>query len=224
MSDRVTIAAEPRTVTGKKVKQLRRQGFVPGVVYGQSEPMNVQMDAKQLRRALRVAGMTQLATLDVEGKEYTVLAREIQQHVTRRDVLHVDFMEVDMSATIRSEADLVTVGESNAVATDTGMIAQSMYSVEIECLPDALVSQIEVDLSLIATPSDSIHVRDLEVPRGVTILADEDALVARFQAIRAALDEEEEIEEEEMVEVDADAVEVISKESEEEFEEAITQF
>ena len=217
MSDRVTIAAEPRTVTGKKVKQLRRQGYVPGVVYGQSEPVHVQMEEIQLRRALRVAGMTQLATLDVEGKEYIVLAREIQQHLTRRDVLHVDFMEVDMTATIRSEADLVTVGLSAVAETGEGMIAQSMYSVEIECLPDALVSQIEVDLALIATPTDSIYISDLDVPEGVTILADDDALVARFQTIRATLEEEEEGEEEEMAELDADAVEVISKESEEEF-------
>ncbi|NCF66830.1 MAG: 50S ribosomal protein L25 [Chloroflexi bacterium] len=217
MSDRVTIAAEPRTVTGKKVKQLRRQGYVPGVVYGQSEPVHVQMEEIQLRRALRVAGMTQLATLDVEGKEYIVLAREIQQHLTRRDVLHVDFMEVDMTATIRSEADLVTVGLSAVAETGEGMIAQSMYSVEIECLPDALVSQIEVDLALIATPTDSIYISDLDVPEGVTILADDDALVARFQTIRATLEEEEEGEEEEMEELDADAVEVISKESEEEF-------
>jgi large subunit ribosomal protein L25 len=217
MSDRVTIAAEPRTVTGKKVKQLRRHGYVPGVVYGQSEPVHVQMEEIQLRRALRVAGMTQLATLDVEGKEYIVLAREIQQHLTRRDVLHVDFMEVDMTATIRSEADLVTVGLSAVAETGEGMIAQSMYSVEIECLPDALVSQIEVDLALIATPTDSIYISDLDVPEGVTILADDDALVARFQTIRATLEEEEEGEEEEMEELDADAVEVISKQSEEEF-------
>ena len=90
MSDRVTIAAEPRTVTGKKVKQIRRQGYVPGVIYGQSEPVNIQMEEIQLNRALRVAGTTQLATLDLEGRKYTVLAREIQQHVTRRNVLHID--------------------------------------------------------------------------------------------------------------------------------------
>jgi large subunit ribosomal protein L25 len=218
MSDRVTIAAEPREVTGKKVKQLRRQGYVPGVVYGQSEPLKVQMEEKQLRRALRTAGMTQLATLDVEGKEYTVLAREIQQHLTRRDILHIDFMEVDMAVTIRSEAELVTVGESPVVETEEGMIAQAMYSVEIECLPDALISRIEVDISRIVTPGDSIHIRDLDVPDGVTLLADADATVARFQSIRAALEEEEEGEEEELGELEAGAVEVIGKDTEEDFE------
>jgi large subunit ribosomal protein L25 len=217
MSDRVTIAAEPRTVTGKKVKQIRRQGFVPGVIYGQSEPVNIQMEEIQLNRALRVAGMTQLATVDVEGKEYTVLAREIQQHVTRRNVLHIDFMEVDMKATIRSEAELVMVGEAPALELEEGMIAQAMFSVDIECLPDALISTIEVDVSGILTPGDRVQIADLIVPEGVTLLADEDSTVARFQTIRV-VEEEEEEEELEGIEVDAEGVEVVGREEEEEFE------
>ena len=215
MSDRVTIAAEPRTVTGKKVKQIRRQGFVPGVIYGQSEPVNIQMEEIQLNRALRVAGMTQLATVDVEGKEYTVLAREIQQHVTRRNVLHIDFMEVDMKQTIRSEAELVLIGESPALEMEEGMIAQAMFSVDIECLPDALISTIEVDVSGILTPGDRVQIADLIVPEGVTLLADEDSTVARFQTIRV-IEEEEEEEELEGIEVDAEGVEVIGREEEEE--------
>jgi large subunit ribosomal protein L25 len=215
MSDRVTIAAEPRTVTGKKVKQLRRQGLVPGVLYGQFDPVNIQMEEIQLNRALRVAGMTQLATLDMEGKEYVVLAREIQQHVTRRNVLHIDFMEVDMMQTIKSEADLVMIGESPALEMEEGMVAQSMFSVEIECLPDALISTIEVDISSILTPGDRIQIADLIVPEGVTLLVDEDATVARFQTIRI-VEEEEEEEELEGIELDADGVEVIGREEEEE--------
>ena len=215
MSDRVTIAAEPRTVTGKKVKQLRRQGLVPGVLYGQSGPVNIQMEEIQLNRALRVAGMTQLATLDMDGKEYVVLAREIQQHVTRRNVLHIDFMEVDMQQTIKSEADLVMIGESPALEMEEGMIAQAMFSVEIECLPDALISTIEVDVSSILTPGDRIQIGDLAVPEGVTLLVDQDATVARFQTIRI-VEEEEEEEELEGIELDADGVEVIGREEEEE--------
>ena len=213
MSDRVTIAAEPRTVTGKKVKQIRRQGYVPGVIYGQSDPVNIQMEEIELNRALRVAGTTQLATIDVEGKTYTVLAREIQQHVTRRNVMHIDFLEVSMTETITSEAELVTVGESPALEIAEGMIAQAMFSIEIECLPDALISQIEVDISAIKTPNDSILVSDLPVPEGVTLLVDENETVARFQSIRAELEEEEE--ELEMEEIDAADVEVIGEEEEE---------
>ncbi|MFN2104195.1 MAG: 50S ribosomal protein L25 [Candidatus Promineifilaceae bacterium] len=212
MSDRVTIVAEPRTVTGKKVKQLRREGVVPGVIYGQREPVKIQMEVKPLRRALRVAGTGQLATIEVGDESYTVLAREIQQHVTRRDIIHVDFLEVDMKSTIRSEAELVSVGESPTTAEGEGIISQTLYAVDIECLPDALVSQIEFDLSAIATADDSITVADLQVPEGVTILTDPETLVARFEYLRL----EEEEEEEELLDMEAGDVEVIGQEEEEE--------
>jgi large subunit ribosomal protein L25 len=214
MSDRVTIVAEPRAVTGKKVKQLRREGVVPGVIYGQSEPVKIQMDVKPLRRALRVAGTGQLVEINVDGKGYTVLAREIQQHVTRRDIIHVDFLEVDMASTIRSEAALVSVGESPLTDTGEGIIAQVLHSVEIECLPDALVSQIEFDISTIETTDDSITVADLVAPEGVDILTDPETLIARFEY--SAIEEEEEEELEEMEEGD---VEVIGREEEEELDE-----
>lgn len=212
MSDRVTIVAEPRTVTGKKVSQLRREGVIPGVIYGQSEPVIIQMDAKPLRRALRVAGTNQLATIEVDGKKYIVLAREIQQHVTRRDIIHVDFMEVDMTSTIKAEAEIVGVGESPIAASGEGMITMALFSVEIECMPDALISQIEVDLSKIETADDTIIVADLVVPEGVDILTDPESLVARFEYARADIEEEEE----EMEEMEAGDVEVIGREGEDE--------
>ena len=217
MSDRITIVAEPRTVTGKQVNKLRRDGLVPGVVYGQSEAFNIQMNAKELRRALRVTGTSQLVTLDMDGKEYTVLAREIQQHVTRRDLLHIDFMEVDMKVTITSEADLVVVGVSAAEETGEGSVTLALFSVEIECLPDALVSTIEIDISAIKNFHDTIHVKDIAAPNGVTILTDPETLVARFAVSRATLDEAE-AEEEGMEFGDAASVEVISRGGEEETE------
>jgi large subunit ribosomal protein L25 len=212
MSDRVTIVAKPRTVTGKKVKKLRREGYVPGVIYGQSEPVKIQMDVLPLRRALRIAGTGQLVEIDIDGKGYTVLAREIQQHVTRRDILHVDFLEVDMASTIRSEADLISVGESPLTESGEGIIAQVLFSVEIECLPDALISQIEFDISTIETTDDSINVADLAVPEGVDILTDPETLIARFEYTPV----EEEEEEEELEEMEAGDVEVIGREEEEE--------
>ena len=213
MSDRIVIVAEPRTVTGKKVKQLRREGYVPAIIYGQAEPVSIQIETLPLRRALRVAGMTQLATIDVDGKMYTVLAREIQQHVTRRDILHVDFFEVDMKATITSEAEIITIGESPTVESGEGMINVTLYSVEIECLPDDLISSLEVDLGLIQTTDDAIYVRDLVAPKGVTILTDPEAQIARFEFSRADIEEEEE---EEFDEMEAGDVEVIGEEGDDE--------
>lgn len=213
MAERMIIEAEPRQVVGKQVNQLRRDGWIPGVVYGK-DVLHVQMEMKALRRALRVVGTTQLADLDINGKKRTVLVRDIQQHVTRGDLLHVDFMEVDMKTTLRAQVELVPVGESPLVEEGVGIITFVTRSVEIECLPDDLVSEIEVDLSQIQTAEDVIHVRDLTVPEGVTILDDPDTAVARFEY--ESLEEEEEVEE---LEPAADEVEIIGRGKHDEEEE-----
>ena len=116
------------------------------------------------------------------------------------------------------EASLVTQGISAPVSEGLGSTSLTLYSVEIECLPDNLISEIEVDLSLIEMPEDMIYVRDLDVPSGVTILVDADVVVARFEYLIA--EEEEEEEEEDLLFADAaDEVEVIGRGKSEEEEE-----
>ena len=78
MSERIVIEAEPREITGKQVNQLRREGWIPGVIYGRKDPVAVQMEQKALRRALRTVGTTHLADVNVGGQLRTVLVREIQ--------------------------------------------------------------------------------------------------------------------------------------------------
>lgn len=212
MSDRYTINAEPRTVVGKKVKQLRREGWIPAVIYGQGEPVNVQLEAHDLYLTLRDAGTGHLIDLQLGGEKHTVLTRDIQQHVTRGDLIHVDFMEVSMTSTITATADLVMVGESPTEALGQGTVVLTVQSVDIECLPDDLVSEIEVDISKITTPNDLLYIKDLTPPKGVTILTDPEVVIARFAFESLA---EEELEEEE-VEGLAEEVEIIEKGKEEE--------
>jgi large subunit ribosomal protein L25 len=216
MTDRIIIEAEQREVIGKQVNQLRRSGWIPGVVYGRNDPVSIQMEQKALRRALRTVGTTNLAELKFGNNSKTVLVRDIQQHLTRGDILHVDFLEVDMASTIRSEAELVAIGEAPPEADGLGVVTLMLRQVEIECLPDNLISQIEIDMSTFTSPEDIIHVSDIPVPAGVTILTDPDTIVARFEYVTA----EEEAEEEEIVEEEdvAEDVEVISKGKKEEEE------
>jgi large subunit ribosomal protein L25 len=155
----------------------------------------------------------------VGKKKHTVLVREVQSHVTRGDLIHIDFQEVDLKVTITAEAELVAVGASLPAAEGLGVATLALRTVEIESLPDALVSEIEVDFSKIETPDDVIYVRDLTTPEGVTILTDPETTVARFEY--AQLVEEEE-EEEELFVPAADSVEVVGKgkeDEEEDFEE-----
>lgn len=205
MTDRVTIVAEPRSQLRKQTKRLRREGLVPGVVYGQRDALHVQMAVNELRKALRKVGTTHLADLDVAGDMRTVLVREIQQHPTRGDLIHIDFYEVNMLETLTSEAELVAIGEAGPTKQGLGAPVLVLRSVEIECRPDALISELMVDFSLIRTPDDVIYVKDLVAPPGVEILTDPESVVTSFQYAQ--------IEEEEGDEYApaADAVEVIGR-------------
>ncbi|WP_420643095.1 50S ribosomal protein L25 [Candidatus Leptofilum sp.] len=214
--DRLAIEAEPRAVTGKKVKRLRRDGIIPAVIYGLNDPVTIQLENKTLRRVLRRAGTTNLIDISVKGNVKTVLARDIQQHVTRGDLIHVDFQEVDLKVRITAEASLVLVGRSQMMEDGLGSDVLSLTSIEIEALPDDLVAEIEVDVSQMASADEPIYVSDLVVPKGVTILADPETAVARFEYQRLEVEEEEEVEE---FEATADSVEIIEKGKSEEEEE-----
>ncbi|MCA9945089.1 MAG: 50S ribosomal protein L25 [Ardenticatenaceae bacterium] len=207
--DRLTIDAEPRAVVGKKVKQLRRTGMIPAVIYGINDPVTIQLENKLLRRVLRRAGTTNLIDISVAGDTRTVLAREIQQHLTRGDLIHVDFQEVDLKVKITAEASLVLVGRSKMMEDGLGSDVLSLTSVEIEALPDDLVAEIEVDVSQLQSADETISVGDLPVPDGVAILTDPETTIARFEYAR--LEEEETEEELEGFEATADSVEIIEK-------------
>ncbi len=201
MSEKLTIAAEPRSVVGKQVKQLRQAGIIPAVIYGQREPVTIQLDNKTLRRVLRQASTTQLIDIELQGGARTVLAREIQQHPTRGDLIHVDFFEVNMAESITSEAELVLVGEMESALDGLGTIVLLTHSVEIECLPGDLVSEIEVDMAGIAGPDDVIYISDLRLPKGVKVLDDPETAVAHFEYNQTA--EQAEAEESAMTSVES---------------------
>jgi large subunit ribosomal protein L25 len=206
---RASISAEKRTVVGKSAKQLRREGWIPAVIYGRGDNYLIQVENLPLRRVLRTAGTTQLVDVDLDGRKHTVLAKEVQAHATRGDLIHVDFYEVDMLEKLVVEAALLPVGKAVPVADGLGATPLMLHSVEIECLPDNLISEIEVDLSQIETPDDAILVGDLVVPAGVKVITDPELTVARFEYLRE--EEEEEEEEDLLFTTVADDVEVIGK-------------
>ena len=180
MSERLSIAAAPRTVIGKQVRQLRRSGYIPAIIYGQGEPEHIQLENLALRRVLRHASTSHLLNIELNGKVRTVLAREIQSHATRGELVHIDFYEVNMKETMTSDAELVLVGKSIPATKGDGHDILLLHEVEIECLPDNLVAEISVDASMIKDDEMVIYVKDIQAPTGVTILADPETAVARF--------------------------------------------
>ncbi|HET6446656.1 MAG TPA: 50S ribosomal protein L25 [candidate division Zixibacteria bacterium] len=211
MNERVTLEAEPRVVADERAQNLRKAGIIPAVIYGQGDNTLLKIENLALRRVLKEAGTTHLIDITVEDITHTVVVKDVQSHVTRGDLIHVDFYEVDMEAKIIVEADLVTTGIAAPVASGLGTTALVLYSVEIECMPDALISTIEIDLGQIKNPDDMIYVRDLPISSGVEVLTDPDAVVVRFEYTPIEEEEEEDIEEELMFAPSADEVEVITK-------------
>ncbi|MCS7220847.1 MAG: 50S ribosomal protein L25 [Anaerolineae bacterium] len=198
----IELRAQPRSLIGRKVRQLRRQGLVPAVVYGRNTPtLTIQVEENALERVLRRAGFTHLINLQIESDgspvSAMVLVREVQRHPIRRNLLHVDFYRVVMTEKLRVEVPIRLVGEAPVVATGA-MLIQNLDAIEVECLPADIPEVIQVDVSGLTDPSQSISVADLVVPPKVTVLSDPKAVVV--SVAYAAGEEEVEEAEEEMAE------------------------
>ena len=191
------LRAEPRSIVGKKVRFLRRQGIVPGNIYGNAASSAIQVSARDLESTIRRAGRSALVTLDIAGGEpATVLMKEWQRHPFKGDLLHVDFFRVLMTETLKLDVPIRLIGEAPAVKQTGGMILQSQATLSVECLPGDIPDVIEADVSGLEEIDASIYVRDLAIPAGVTVLTDGDELVVRIMAptVQAETDESAEVE------------------------------
>jgi large subunit ribosomal protein L25 len=195
------IAATKREIIGKQVKQLRRDGFLPGVVYGAGlEPTAIQFDEVEASRVLvRTSGST-LLDLKVDGESHQVIVRDIQRDVITRRLLHVDLLKVAMDVKIRTEVPIELVGEAPAVKEIGGLLVTGISMLEVEALPSDLVDRVSVDLEVLKEIDDTILIEDLAVSGSITILSDPSELVARVIYQAEEIIEEEEIEEIELLE------------------------
>lgn len=210
-TEQVELTAEKRAVLGKQVKQLRRQGWVPGVMYGHGfSPLALQFEERGLRQVLSKVGGSQLVSIKIKGSKQPEIAliRDVQRDPIRGAFLHVDFYRVQMTERLTAEIPLVIVGESPVVEARTGILLQGISAIEVECLPGDLVDAIEVDLSDLVEIDQGVYVRDLAVPAGIEILADPDEMIVRVVPLEA---EELPEEEEEEVIPEAEEVEVITE-------------
>lgn len=191
--ERIELMVQARRITGKQVRRLRREGLIPAVIYGHGvESLSLQIDRQELRKALAQAGLSTLITLHLGDGEPPRLAlvREVQRDVLTREILHVDFLQVEMAERITTAVPLRLIGKSPAVEQLGGILLQGVTEVEVECLPGDLVEAIEVDVAHIAELDRDLTVGDLTVPGNVQIVTDPQEMVVRVMAGR----EEEEVE------------------------------
>lgn len=201
MADRVQLKAEKREILGKKVRRLRRAGKLPATVYGHKvEPQSIQVNAMDMRDAMRKAGTTQLIDLHIDTQPARpVLVRKAAIDPKRNTVIHVEFFQANLREKLTTHLPLHFVGESPAVK-EGGIFLHILDHVDIESLPqDVPAEGIEVDIGQIQEINGAIHVGDLPVPAGVTMLTPADELVAKVDPPIAAEVVEEIIEEAEPV-------------------------
>ena len=190
------LAAQTRQVKGKKVRQLRREGYVPGTVYGPgSAPMSVQFPYRAVELTLMQAGGTNLIDIEVEGETYPSLAREVQRDVVRGDILHVDFLAVDASQRIRVEVPIVMEGRSPVVVMREGILITGRSSLTLEVYPTDIRDRIVIDLDQLTELGSEVLVGDLEFGADVTVHSDPNEMLAKIVQPAAARAEESELDE-----------------------------
>ena len=192
MTENRLLQARPRTVTGKQVGALRRAGQLPGILYGRgTEPTAIEMEALAATRVLEQASASTLLDLELGGLTHKVLVRELQRHPLRRTVEHVDLMKVALDVAIRTTVPLELTGEALAVKNFGGVMVTGVSEIEVEALPQDLPSHITVDLEPLATMEARITVGDLFLGKGVRVLTDPQAVVARvIYQVEEKLEEE----------------------------------
>lgn len=191
MAETFALDAQSRSVTGKKVHQLRVQGFVPAVIYGyEFAPVSVQIPYRPLEIALKQAGGTNIINLSVDGSTHTVITREVQRDVMRGTITHVDFLAVSATTRITTEVPVHFINESPAVESRLGLLATMLQAIQMEAVAADLIDHVDVDLSVLAQVGDAIHVSDLKFSDRLTILTDPDTMIARVTPLAVVTEEE----------------------------------
>ncbi len=175
------LAVEVREGLGKgSARKLRVKQRIPAVLYGRGKPtVSLSLDPSLLEKLLHSssAGLNTLIDLAVEGRKdltgKVVIVKELQREPIRGALLHADLYEVDLTQTIEVAVPIHVVGIPTGVSLGGGILDTALREVDVECLPRAIPSAIDVDVSALEV-GDSIHVRDLVVPEGVTLLTDGD--------------------------------------------------
>jgi len=224
MTDQIVLEAQKRSIKGKKVNRLRREGILPGIIYGkvgkkQMDPIAIQLDLHKASKIINILTGSSLVNVDVEGEEYPVILREVQKDIIYGTLRHVDFMAVSLTEKLQTAVPVELIGQAPAEISMAAVVVTGVSELEIECLPQDLPERIEVDATVLVDIDSVIYVRDLGLPENITVITDPNELIAgvTYVTIEEEEEEEEEAELTELLEEDIEP-EVIEKGKKEEGE------
>ncbi|MCB9798737.1 50S ribosomal protein L25 [Candidatus Nomurabacteria bacterium] len=166
-------------------QSVRATGSIPGIIYGpeREKPVSIQVDYNTFDKLYEAAGSSNLLDLTIDSDQPVVaLIKDIQHDPIKNQITHFDLYQVKMGEMMNAETELNFVGVAPAVKSLGGTLSTSMETLNIRCLPKDLVGSIDVDLSVLATFDDGIAIKDLNIPEGIEVLDNPDALVATVLA------------------------------------------
>ncbi len=184
--DELTLTASKRNVLGKKNKLLRRQGITPAHIFGHDiESQALQCDTPQLKRIIAQAGTTRLINLSIDDEKgpKSVFLREVQRDVFGKQLLHVDFYQVKKGEKMTCDIPIVLVGEALAMKGKGRILTHGITSLSVECLPENVPPQIEVDISRLTDIEQVIQVKDIALGPDITVHADPEQLVVKVTEV-----------------------------------------
>ena len=207
--EKVVIKASKRDVFGKKVGQLRREGMMPGVVYGHHiEPIAIVMNAHDVTRAMIGLTPSSIVTIDIDGEEHAALIRERQRDYIRNRFIHIDFQAVSRTEKIRARIETILEGTAPAVKNYNGIVLHEKEYIEVEALPEHLPERFTIDISKLERIGDMIRISDMAISDDVTVFDDVNDVIVSISGVKEEAAEEEE--------AGADEPEVVEKGKKEE--------
>ena len=181
--EEIVLTATRRNVIGKQVRALRREGKLPGVIYGHRfDPLAITMDLRDASRSLAGLAPSALVTVVFDGETHLSLVREKQRDKITGILKHVDFLAVSMKEKLRTKVFVSLVGVAPAIKTYNAIQVAGADELEVECLPQDLPERIEVDLSGLLEVGSAIYIRNLNVSDKVKILTDPDTMIVLITA------------------------------------------
>jgi large subunit ribosomal protein L25 len=187
------ITATRREILGKKTKQLRHQGLTPAHLFGHKlESQALQCNTTDLVKIIAQAGTTRLLSLNVEGDKEPkrVFVREIQRDILSRQLLHVDFYQVNKDEKMQMDIPIVLKGDAPAMRGKGRMVSRGITELRIECLPEKVPPQIEVDISILTELEQGIYVKDIVLDPEITVHADPQQLIVKVTEVTIKIEEE----------------------------------
>ncbi|MFA7202064.1 MAG: 50S ribosomal protein L25 [Candidatus Paceibacterota bacterium] len=174
----IQLHAQIRTVFKKAVATLLAQDIIPAEIYGHNfENKHISVSRKDFKKAYAEAGETGVIMLTVDAVSYPVLVHETKTDRLGNAIVSIDFYAVNLKEKTTAEIPLHIIGESPAIKEFNGVMIKALEEVEVEALPADLPSHIDIDVTQLVSLNQSIHVKDISVPKTVKILTDPDAVI-----------------------------------------------